>query len=114
MSVEEGLLSVDAEVIKNARGAAKGKVRTSAYVFEINDEVRIQDKYTKIWNKVGKNTEKSEARVLSQPISVFTGSRTDVYQDKKRSKSEKHKPTPLQRHTQDSTLCRRHNFIPRG
>ena len=42
-------------------GAAKKKGRTSADVFEINDEVRIQDMNTKRWNKVGKITEKREA-----------------------------------------------------
>ena len=42
-------------------GAAKKKGRTSADVFEINDEVRIQDMNTKRWNKVGKITDKHEA-----------------------------------------------------
>ena len=42
-------------------GAAKKKGRTSSDVFELNDEVRIQDMNTKRWNKVGKITEKREA-----------------------------------------------------
>ena len=41
-------------------GAAKKKGRTSADVFELNDEVRIQDMNTKRWNKVGKITAKCE------------------------------------------------------
>ena len=36
-------------------GAAKKKGRTSADVFEIDDEARVQDINTKRWNKVGKS-----------------------------------------------------------
>ena len=39
-------------------GADKKKGRTSADVFEIDDEVRVQDMNTKRWTKVGKITEK--------------------------------------------------------
>ena len=42
-------------------GAAKKKGRLSADVFEVDDEVRIQDTSTKRWNKVGKIIEKREA-----------------------------------------------------
>ena len=41
MSVEEGLLSVDAEVIKNARGAAKGKV--TKYARALTDALILED-----------------------------------------------------------------------
>ena len=42
-------------------GAAKKKGRTSSDVFELNDEVRIQDMNTKRLNKVCKITAKREA-----------------------------------------------------
>ena len=41
MSVEEGLLSVDAEVIKNARGVAKGKV--TKYTRALSDALVLED-----------------------------------------------------------------------
>ena len=41
--------------------ACKQIGRTSSDVFELNDEVRIQDMNSKTWNKVGKIIAKLEA-----------------------------------------------------